>query len=207
MSCLVLHAGFRLSYFLSLWCFVDTAGYSQVCSISFSHRFMCILWAWSCFGRMWSCAKKSCSCLSSCMPFFLYLWCLKKGNAVSVARKSCPNCFVEWWLVCTFTTVKWSSVSTVCPRLLTCQLLTLLLREVEPVCGDLLEVCKWNQLPWKLHLSADCLAKTPDIFSSLLSHVGSHQSSGIPLVPCGTDPQCPPSASTALRLQWVQGQG
>lgn len=113
MSCLVLHAGFRLSYSLSLWCFVETTDYSQVCSISFTHQFMCILWTRRCFGRKWSCAKKSCSCLSSCLPFLLYLQCLKKGSTIAVARKSCPKCFVEWWLVCIFTTVREQGVNCV----------------------------------------------------------------------------------------------
>lgn len=92
-------------------------------------------------------------------------------------------------------------MSTVCLRLLTYQLLTLLLRELAPVCGGLLEVCKLYQLPQKQHFFGDCLAKTPEIFSILMSHVGSHQSLGIPLVPCGTDPQCPPSASTSVGPQ------
>lgn len=91
MSCLVLHAGFRLSYSLSLWCFVDTAGYPQVCSMSFSYQFMCILWAQRCFGRKWSCAKNNCSCLSSCLPFFLYLAASEEGESYSCGKEKLPK--------------------------------------------------------------------------------------------------------------------
>lgn len=106
-SCLVLHAGFGLSFSLSHWCSADTAGYPQVCSQLLPPVNAYFMSPEMMLRRVELCQEELFLLVFIHVSFFFFFCTCGSGrgggNALAVARKSNPNCCVAWWLVCKFT--------------------------------------------------------------------------------------------------------